>query len=187
MKRTLSIVVAAFATSILAASMTLASSARAEDTHHPEQKTDVASAKVPAKVSGPASSEAIRKMQGNVKKMRSELDRIAKAKTDEERQKLLVEHMQTLHENMMTAKGMMDGRACPMMRGGKGGMGMGGMGMMKGADGEVAGQGMGMDRMQMMEKRMDMMQMKMDAMMKNQSNAATAAPTITPAEKSGTP
>ncbi|MFZ2629586.1 MAG: hypothetical protein WAX67_12005 [Rugosibacter sp.] len=167
MKRTLSIV---------AASMMLAFTVHAEEAHHPEQKADTAVAKAAAQPSG----EAIKKMQGNVKKMRSQLDLIAKAKTDEERQKLMAEHMQTMRENMMAAKGMMSGdAACPMMKGGKGGMGgmggmgMGGMGMMKGTDGEVSGQGMGMERMQMMEKRMDMMQMKMDAMMKNQSGAAT--------------
>jgi hypothetical protein len=167
MKRTLSIV---------ATSMLLAFSAHAEEAHHPEQKADAAVAKTVAQPSG----EAIKKMQGNVKKMRSQLDSIAKAKTDEDRQKLMAEHMQTMRENMMAAKGMMGGNAaCPMMKGGgMGGMGMGGMGMMKGTDGEAAGQGMGMERMQMMEKRMDMMQMKMDAMMKNQSGAAA-----TPMEK----
>jgi hypothetical protein len=164
MKKTLSI-----AAGIVAASMMMTANVHAEGAHPPEQKTHAASAKAVAL----PSSEAIRKMQGNVKKMRSQLDLIGRAKTDEERQKLLTEHMQTLHENMMTARGMMSGGACPMMRGG--------MGMTKGADGEAAGQGMGMDRMQMMEKRMDMMQMKMDTMMKNQSGA------VAPVEKPGTP
>lgn len=161
MKRTLS---------IIAASMMLAFSAHAEEANQPEQKADAAVAKATAQPSG----EAIKKMQGNVKKMRSQLDLIAKAKTDEERQKLMAEYMQTMRENMMAAKGMLgEGAACPMMKGGKGGMGMGGMGMMKGLGDEGHGHCAGMERMQKMEQRMDMMQMKMDAMMKNQSGAAT--------------
>lgn len=161
MKRTLS---------IIAASMMLAFSAHAEEANQPEQKADAAVAKAAAQPRG----EAIKKMQGNVKKMRSQLDLIAKAKTDEERQKLMAEYMQTMRENMMAAKGMLgEGAACPMMKGGKGGMGMGGMGMMKGQGDEGHGHCTGMERMQKMEQRMDMMQMKMDAMMKNQSGAAT--------------
>jgi len=159
MKRTLS---------IIAASMMLAFSAHAEEANQPEQKADAVVVKAAAQSSG----EAIKKMQGNVKKMRSQLDRIAKAKTDEERQKLMAEHMQTMHENMMAAKGMMSGdAACPMMKGGKGGMGMG---MMKGQGDEGHGHCAGMERMQMMEKRLDTMQMKMDVMMKNQSGVATS-------------
>lgn len=151
--------------SVIAASMILAFAAHAEEAHHPEQKTD-------ATVVQPSvnHSEAIKKMQGNVKKMRSQLDRIGKAKSDEERQKLMAEHMQTMHENMMIAKGMMgeEGMACPMMKGGKGGMAGMGRGMMK----DQGGEGAGMDRMQQMEKRMDMMQMMMERMMQNQSGSA---------------
>ncbi|HEY8856313.1 MAG TPA: hypothetical protein VIM43_03020 [Rugosibacter sp.] len=149
---------------ILAASMLLTFSAHAEEAHHPEPKAGAAVAKKATQSTG----EGIKTMQDNMKKMRSQLDRIARAKTDEERQKLMAEHMQTMHENMMVAKSMMAGdAACPMMKHGKGGMGMGGM-----TQDEGSGHGTGMDRMQMMEKRMDMMQMKMDSMMKNQSGAA---------------
>lgn len=70
---------------------------------------------------------------------------------DEERQKLMAEHMQTMRENMMAAKGMMKGRGD-----------------------EGHGHCAGMECIQMMEKRMDMMQIKMDAMMKNQSGVATS-------------
>ena len=152
--------------SVIAASMMLAFSVHAEDAHHPEQKTEATVAKAAAQPSV-TSGEAIKKMQGNVKKMRSQLDHIGRAKSDEERQKLMAEHMQILRENMMAAKGMMGGdAACPMMKGGKGGMGD--MGMMK----NQGGDGAGMDRMQQMEKRMDMMQMMMERMMKNQSAGA---------------
>lgn len=143
------------ALTILAASMLLIFAAHAEDAHHSEKKTDTAVAKPVVQPSG----EAIKKMQDNVKKMRSQLDRIGKAKTEEERQKLIAEHMQTMHENMMAAKGMMgEGMACAMMNGGKGGMGM----MQK-----------MMEHMQMMQKDMDMMRMMMERMMQNQSGDAT--------------
>lgn len=156
--------------SVIAASMMLAFAVHAEDAHHPEQKTDASVAKAAVQPSG----EAIKKMQGNVKKMRSQLDRISKAKSDEERQQLITEHMRTMHENMMAAKGMLgEDMGCPMMKGGKGGMG--GMGMMKDQGGGEGGMGMMqmmMEHMQKMEKGMDMMQMKMDHMMQNQSGSA---------------
>ena len=159
--------------SVIAASMMLAFAVHAEDAHHPEQKTDTTVAKAAAQPSV-TSGEAIKKMQGNVKKMRSQLDRISKAKSDEERQQLITEHMRTMHENMMAARGMLGGDAsCPMMSGGKGGMG--GMGMMKDQGGGEGGMGMMqmmMEHMQKMEKGMDMMQMKMDRMMQNQSGSA---------------
>jgi len=143
---------------ILVASMALIFAAHAEDAHHSEQKTDAAVAKPVVQPSG----EAIKKMQDNVKKMRSQLDRISKAKTDEERQKLIAEHMQTIRENMMAAKGMMgEGMACAMGNDGKGGMA--GMGMMQTM----------MGHMQMMRKDMDMMRMMMGRMMQNQSGDAT--------------
>lgn len=158
--------------SVIAASMMLAFAVHAEDAHHPEQKTDASVAKAAVQPSG----EAIKKMQGNVKKMRSQLDRISKAKSDEERQQLITEHMRTMHENMMAARGMLGGDAsCPMMSGGKGGMGGMGMGMMKDQGGGEGGMGMMqmmMEHMQKMEKGMDMMQMKMDRMMQNQSGSA---------------
>ena len=158
--------------SVIAASLMLAFAAHAEEAHHPEQKTDATIVKAAVQPSV-HHGEAIKKMQDNVKKMRSQLDRIGKAKSDEERQKLMAEHMQTMHENMMIAKGMMgeEGMACPMMKGGKGGMAGMGRGMMK----DQGGEGAGMDRMQQMEKRMDMMQMMMERMMQNQSGA-TAMP-----------
>lgn len=155
--------------SVIATSMMLAFAVHAEDAHHPEQKTDATVAKA-ADQPSVTSGEAIKKMQGNVKKMRSQLDRIGKAKSDEERQRLMAEHMQTLRENMMAAKGMMgEGAACSMMKGGKGGMA--GMGMMKDQGGEGSGHDAGMERMQQMEKRMDMMQMMMERMMQHQSGS----------------
>mgnify|MGYP001594305820 CR=1 FL=1 len=86
--------------SILAASLLLAFSAHAEEAHHPDEKAAAAVAKTPAQPDG----EVVKKMQGNVKKMQTQIDRLAKAKTTEERQKLLAEHKQTMHENMQLGK-----------------------------------------------------------------------------------
>ncbi|MDO8788450.1 MAG: hypothetical protein Q7J42_10320 [Sulfuritalea sp.] len=164
-----------FAMTAIAASLAYAAPVFAADAHHPEKAAEAKSA--PAQ---PAPQ--VKKMQDNVKKMPAQLDRIAKAKTDEARHKAMAEHMQTMQENMKMAHemkaGMMD---CPMMAGGM--MGKGGMGMMHS---EMMGKpGMEMkagdlatpsapDRMQQMEKRMDMMQGMMEQMMRRQDGAAPA-------------
>lgn len=124
--------------SLIAASMSLVLPAHADDAHHPEKAGAVVNA--PAPVAAPT----IRKMQDNAKKLQSQLNQIAKAKTETERRTLLSAHMQTMQENMMMAQGM-SGMECPMMS--SGGMGKG----MMGSDGM-------MQRMQQMEKRMDMME-----------------------------
>jgi hypothetical protein len=145
------------AMSAIAASLAFATPAFADDTHHPEkgQEAKVASAKPAAKT-----APTVQKMQDNVKKMQAQLDRIAKAKTDEERQMAMAEHMQTMQENMKLARGMQAGMMdCPMMEGGM--MGKGGMGMME----DAAQPGGSSERMQQIEKRMDMMQMMMERTM----------------------
>ena len=132
----------------IAASLAFANPAFAVDAHHPE-KTSSTTAKPAA---------PMKQMQDNVKKMQSQLERIGKTTDDAERQKLVAEHMQTMHENMQAAKGMMgDGMGCPMMKDGMD------MGMMKkgGSDADPM-----MQHMQQMEKRMDMMQMMMEQMAK---------------------
>ncbi|MCK9381371.1 MAG: hypothetical protein M0P95_09945 [Sulfuritalea sp.] len=153
-----------FAMTAIAAALAFSAPVFAEDAHHPENAADAKSA--PAQ---PAPQ--VKKMQDNVKKMPAQLDRIAKAKTDEARQKAMAEHMQTMQENMKMAHdmkaGMMD---CPMMHGGM--MGKGGMGMMGGG----AAPADAPDRMQQMEKRMDMMQMMMEQMMRRQEGASPATP-----------
>ena len=133
----------------IAASLAFANPAFAVDAHHPEKSQSAAT-----KPAAP-----VKEMQDNVKKMHSQLERIGKTTDDVERQKLIAEHMQTMHENMQAAKGMMSGgMACPMM---KGGMDMGMMQKGGGSDAEPM-----MQRMQSMEKRMDMMQMMMEQMVK---------------------
>lgn len=167
-----------FAMTAIAASLAFAAPVFAEEAHHPEKAGEAKSA--------PASpAPQVKKMQDNVKKMPAQLDRIAKAKTDEARHKAMAEHMQTMQENMKMAHamkaGMMD---CPMMEGGMKGkddmaamhggmMAKGGMGMMGGG----AAPADAPDRMQHMEKRMDMMQTMMEQMMRRQDGAAPAAPT----------
>ena len=156
----------------IAAALAFSAPVFADDAHHPEKAADAKSAPAPL-------APQVKKMQDNVKKMPAQLDRIAKARTDAERQKAMVEHMQTMQENMGMARGMQAGMMmdCPMMEGGmmgKGGMGMmgkggmmggGGMGMMGGGQGMAGADDMMAKRMEMMEKRMDMMQMMMQGRM----------------------
>lgn len=121
----------------------------ADDAHHPAESGQEAR-KAPDK--------AIKSMRDNVAKMKKQLDAIARAKTDEERNKLIAEHVMTMRENMMMAREMGDGMNCPMTKGGM----MGGMGT---GDKPSTPE----ERMDRMEKRMDMMQMMMDHMMKQGS------------------
>jgi hypothetical protein len=136
--------------SAIAASIALAMPALADDAHHPAQPGGA-----PTTQAQP-DGKAVQKMQGNLSVMQIQLERLGKAKTAEERQKLMDEHMKTMQENMGMARGMQSGMmGCPMMQGGMGMMG-GGMGMM--GQGNVSPEDMMSKRMEMMEKRMDMMQ-----------------------------
>lgn len=103
--------------------------------HHPGAST-------PA--TGPAMPMA--RMDEHMKAMRTMHDRMARAKTAEERNALMAEH----HKLMQDGMGMMGGM----------GPGMGSMmGNMQGPGGDPAA------RQQMMEKRMEMMQSMMQMMM----------------------
>ena len=153
----------------IAASIAFSFPAFAEEAHHPEK----AAAAKP--VSAQPVAAPVTKMQANVKKMPAQLDRVAKAKTPEERQQAMAEHMKTMHENMMAGKAMMMGESmgCPMMKDGM--MDKGGMGMMGGMP-DGAAPANPAERMQTMEKRMDMMQMMMEQMMRRQEAGGTPAP-----------
>lgn len=141
----------------IAASLAFATSAFADDAHHPQQAPE------PGAVPTEPAAPAVQKMKDNLKKMQAQLDRIAAVKTDEERQKATAEHMQTMQENMKMASGMRAGMTdCPMMEGGM--MGKGGMGMMGGNSSDAMAK-----HMERMEKRMDMMQMMMEQMTKSPS------------------
>ncbi|MBU0751347.1 MAG: hypothetical protein KJ787_09155 [Gammaproteobacteria bacterium] len=146
--------------SVLAASLALATPAFAEESRQPAQPDAMQGAMAPP------DGKAMQQMQGNLTKMRAQLEQLGKAKTPEERQKVMNAHMQTMQENMGMARGMQSSMmGCPMMQGG-----MMSKGMMRGGQG-MMGQGMaGTDdmmarRVDMMEKRMDMMQMMMQGRM----------------------
>jgi hypothetical protein len=147
---------------LLASGLLFLQPALAVDAHHPDQKAGTAAA--------PSAEQTIQKMQANTRKMQTQLEKMAQSKDPKARQMLMQDHMKTMQENMMMAKGM-TGMDCPMMGGGMG-MGMmggGGMGMMGGKGPDAT-----MDRMQMMEKRMDMMQMMMEQMSKGQPASPAA-------------
>ena len=98
--------------------------------------------------SAPASA-----MPDRMKAMREMHDKMMNAKTPEEKQALMADHMKAMQDGMHMMKGMGGGM------GARHGMGpMGGMGA-KGSPDDMA------QRQKMMEERMDMMQMMMDMMM----------------------
>ena len=102
---------------------------------------------MPGMASPPAAmGERMSKMDAHMKAMSEMHDKMARARTAEERNALMPDHMKLMQEGMAMMGGM-----------GPGGMrGMGGMGAMSG---DMAG------HQQMMEKRMEMMQSMMQMMM----------------------
>jgi hypothetical protein len=78
----------------LAATLAFATPAFANDAHHPENAQAVKNASAKSESNIPA--KTVKKMQENVRKMPSQIDRITNAKTDEERQKAMLEHMQSM-------------------------------------------------------------------------------------------
>ena len=98
------------------------------------------------------------KMDAQMKKMRDMHEKMMAAKTPEERNKLMAEHMKTMQDGMKMMEGM--GGA------GMSGMdGMKGMGDMKGMPGGQGAAGDMPGHHQMMDKRMEMMQSMMQMMM----------------------
>lgn len=172
------------AVTALAAALTLSVPAFADDTHHPQAETAPKAGSAAATMAQSPTLN-VQKMRDNLDKMKTQLDRIAKAKTDPDRQIAMMDHMTTMQENMQMAQGMMGGmNACPM--GGHAMMGSGAMmsgrAMMGGAmmGGQAGGMGMmcgqGADRMQQMERRMDMMQMMMEQMNRRPEAATPQMP-----------
>ena len=135
---------------VLTAATLSASVASAVDEHHPDadKKSAPVTKAAPAK---PAAAKGVDtpQMQGNMKKMQEQMDKMGKTTDPKERQKLMGEHMQTMMDSMK----MMHGTGGGMMMGGK----KSGM-----ADGDM------MKHHEMMEQRMDMMQMMMGQMMQHQ-------------------
>lgn len=136
--------------------------AYAEKTHHPGQ-TDAPQAATNAE------------MHTHMQKMQAQLEAIRKADDQAAREKLIDEHLQSMHEGM------------GMMRGMQGGMMSGGMMQGEMMQGEMMQDGMGkkmdvtkiqpaaggqppvdmQDRMRRMEERQDMMQEMMDQMIQS--------------------
>lgn len=126
---------------IIACTLTLLGSATwAEDAHHPEAAASTAK----APKAKPVVKESMRKMDQQMMDMRAMRDKMMNAKTPEERNALMAEHM----------KAMQGGMA---MMGGMGGADN--SGMQGGTPPDMA------TRQQMMEKRMDMMEAMMQMMM----------------------
>ena len=110
--------------------------------HHPAASDSAAAAKA---MPGKTPPEMAR-MADQKKAMQEMHDKMMAAKTAEERNALMAEHMKTMQEGMGMMKGM---------------SGMGGMGGMAGPKGAPADLS---QRQTMMEQRMDMMQTMMEMM-----------------------
>ena len=108
--------------------------------HHPAGAASASKA-----MSGKAGPEMAR-MDTQMKAMREMHDKMMAAKTPEERNAMMAEHMKAMQEGMTMMNGMPAG-------------GMSGMSGMKGMKGDMA------EHHQMMEKRMEMMQATMQMMM----------------------
>ena len=120
--------------------------------HHPAGTT------APAATTKKSSAKSVNadkmaSMDKHMKDMQVMHEKMASAKTPEERQALMAEHMKMMQDGMGMMKQM-------------GGMsGMGGMQAGKGMGGNMA------DRQQMMEKRMDMMESMMQMMIERMPSA----------------
>ena len=110
--------------------------------HHPAGSASAANTKP---VSGKASPDTAR-MANHTKAMQAMHDKMMAAKTPEERNALMAEHMKSMQEGMDMMKGM---------------GGMGGMGGMAGPKSPATNM---TERQTMMEQRMDMMQTMMEMM-----------------------
>ena len=101
------------------------------------------------------------KMDAQMKKMREMHEKMMAAKTPEDRNKLMAEHMKTMQDGMQMMEGM-GGAGMSGMSGMSGMDGMKGMGDMKGMSGMSGDMGA---NNQMMEKHMAMMESMMQMMM----------------------
>lgn len=133
----------------------LAQGAEEHKEHHPEGAAPATAAKkAPGQSIGP---EKMAAMDQRMKDMQAMHEKMMSAKTPEERQALMAEHMKMMQDGMAMMKQM---GGMSMMGGMQGGKGMGGMS----------------ERHQMMEKRMEMMESMMQMMMdRMQSPMAPAA------------
>jgi hypothetical protein len=93
-----------------------------------------------------------------MKTMQSQMEKIRQTTDPKERERLLAEHMESMHEGMRTMRGM-GGGMMGMMGGGPGGAMAGGS--------MHRPRGSGPQNAEMMQDRMDMMQMMMEQMMQH--------------------
>ena len=122
----------------------LAQGAEEHKEHHPEGAAPATAAKkAPGQSIGP---EKMAAMDQRMKDMQAMHEKMMSAKTPEERQALMAEHMKMMQDGMAMMKQM---GGMSKMGGMQGGKGMGGMS----------------ERHQMMEKRMEMMESMMQMMM----------------------
>lgn len=140
---------------LAAASLNAFAQTAAEHTqHHPDAS---AAGQPPGKQAGPATqpgtADQMAAMDGQIKAMREIHDKMMNAKTPEERNALMAEHMKTMQEGMS----MMNM------------MGKAGSGSMGATQGGKPMPGNMNQRHQMMEKRMEMMQSMMQMMMDRES------------------
>lgn len=118
----------------------------------------------------PGSADAAQSaMQDHMKKMQMQMEKIRATSDPTEKQKLMQEHMQAMHEGMGMMCGMSGGGGCM-------GGGMMGGGMKDGAmkQGGMMQGGM-MKHHEMMEKRMDMMQSMMQQMIEREMQEQKSA------------
>ena len=113
--------------------------------HHPAGSASAAAAK---SMPGKTTPEMAR-MANHMGAMQQMHDKMMAAKTPEDRNALMAEHMKTMQEGMAMMKGM---------------GGMGGMGGMSGMTGSKSMPTSMTERQSMMEQRMDMMQTMMEMM-----------------------
>jgi hypothetical protein len=152
----------------------LASHAYADDKHHPPEAAKPAQ----GKQSAPAPAAADKRFTAaydQMKKMMGQMDKIKATKDPQERQRLMQEHMEAMHEGLQAlrptgggamqmmgcqmmkekeAKDKDDGKMCPMM-------------------GDARAKASSGERLDMMEKRMDMMQMMMEQMVEREGQKPT--------------
>jgi hypothetical protein len=141
-------------TAALLSAAALAQSPAAEPdhaAHHPPGASAPAPAPAPPAAKRPEPPVSRAQADATMKSMRAMHDKMMAAKTPEERQALMADHMKAMQDGMA-----MMGR----MKGGNPGGGMGGMG----AAGGGMGGGMAMNP-ETMGMRMDMMEMMMQMMM----------------------
>lgn len=142
----------------------LATTAHADDKHHPP----VAAKPAPAPAAA-VQDQRFNAAYDHMKKMMAQMDKIKATKDPAERQRLMQEHMDSLHAGMQAMRpaggGMMQMMNCQMMQNGAGQCPMMGQQHQHGRQGPGA-------RMDMMEKRMDMMQMMMEQMVEHEGQKA---------------